>query len=183
LLVAAAYGYWRLAVPVHRVDIQSELTMLGDLDGDLRWTLVDVQSADRFTRDPYGVTDAVAWRLDLNRNGLVDPEDLAVLKALVASSGDPYAAEEDARAHRASFPRPRELYRYRSVTEFRNRPLYALPYPRAADSVLEWLRDWRPEAFSGTYAASLDAAIYDEAVRFDRAWRRRSAGLLPPERD
>lgn len=38
LLITAGYAYWRFAIPVHRVAIQSELIMLGDLDGDHRWT-------------------------------------------------------------------------------------------------------------------------------------------------
>src|SRR4029453_18643726 len=92
-------------------------------------------------------------------------------------------AEEQARAQGMPFPRPRELYRYLSVTEYKERPLYALTYPQAADSVLEWLRQWRLVPSAGTYAASLDAAVYNEAIRFDRGWRMRSADLLPAERD
>jgi hypothetical protein len=183
LLFIVGYGYWQFAIPAHRVAIQSELIMLGDLDDDHRWTASDLRWADHFADDPYGMPDSAVSRLDVNRNGLIDPEDLAILHALVVSSGDPYAAEEQARAEGRSFPRPRELYRYASVAEYKQRPLYALPYPHAAASVLEWLREWRPALSSGTYAASLEAAIYDEAVRFDRGWRMRSADLLPIERD
>ena len=38
LLGALGYAYWKLAIPTHRVGISSELVMLGDLDGDSRWT-------------------------------------------------------------------------------------------------------------------------------------------------
>jgi hypothetical protein len=183
LLITAGYAYWKFAIPAHRIAIQSELIMLGDLDDDHRWTASDVRSAEHFASDPFGLPDSVVWRLDVNRNGLVDPEDLELLRALAASSGDPYAAEEHARAQGTPFPRPRELYAYLSVTEYKQRPLYALPYPQASGSVLDWLREWRPTPSTVTYAASLDAAIYNEAVRFDHGWRMRSADLLPIERD
>ena len=157
--------------------------MLGDLDGDHRWTSGDLAVLDAFLAQPFGANDAVAWRLDLNRNGLLDEEDLCLLRALVAAGGDPYAAEQAAHDRGAAFPRPRELYRYVPVAEYRPRPLWALNYPPAADSVLDWLRDFRPAANTGTYAAALDVAVYAEAVRLDRGWRKRSAGLLPIERE
>jgi hypothetical protein len=181
VLVALGYGYWKLAIPSHRVEIRSELIMLGDLDCDHRWTVSDLQKAEEFVKAPFTISDAVIWRLDMNRNGLIDPEDLEILRALVASSGDPYAAEEHARAQRKPFPRPRELYRYLSVAEYRPRPLYALPYPLAADSVLDWLPRLRPPVNTSTYGDALNGAVYAEAVRFDQAWRKRQPQLLPLE--
>ncbi len=182
-LAAAGLAYWQFAIPTHRVEVRSELIMLGDLDGDHRWAPGDLKTLEAFLAHPFGENDAIAWRLDLNRNGLLDEEDLGFFRALVAASGDPYAAVEAARARGAVFPRPRELYRYVPAAEYRPRPLWALDYPPAADSVLDWLRDFRPPANTGTYAAALDLAVYAEAVRLDRGWRKRSAGLLPIERE
>jgi len=181
LLGAAGYGYWRLAVPEHRVAVRSELVMLGDLDGDHRWTAGDLHVLDAFLRDPFAAADALAWQLDLNLNGLLDEEDLDILQALVAAKDDPYTAEAAAPAGQP-FPRPRELYRYVSLAEYRPRPVWALPYPPAQDSVLAWLRDFQPTG-SSPYARALDLAIRDEAIRFDQAYRRRAPGLLPIERD
>jgi hypothetical protein len=180
-LAVAGYGYWRLAVPEHRVAIRSELVMLGDLDGDHRWTEGDLKVLEAFLEDPFAMPGTLAWRVDLNQNGLIDDEDLRILRALVAAQGDPYAAEA-ACPRSSSFPRPRELYRYVSLTEYHPRPLWALPYPPAHDSVLRWLDGFQP-ADSGPYARALDLAIRDEAIRFDRAYRRREAGLLPIERE
>ncbi len=180
LLMVAGYAYWRLAVPEHRVAIRSELVMLGDLDGDRRWTAGDLKVLDTFLADPLAKPGAAA-RIDLNQNGLVDEEDLGILGALVAAKGDPYAAQA-ASPVGTSFPRPRELYRYVSLAEYRPRPLWALPYPPAHDSVLRWLDGFEPSG-SDPYAQALDLAIRDEAVRFDRAYRRREAGLLPIERE
>jgi hypothetical protein len=182
-LAAIGYTYWKLAIPVHRVEIRSELIMLGDLDGDRRWTSGDLRVLDAFLNNPFAAPDTVASRIDLNQNGLIDEEDLGILRALVASAGDPYAAEDAARAKGEPFPRPRELYRYVSLAEYRTRPLWALPYLHAADSVLTWLGDFRKAASTGTYGTALNAAIYAEAVRFDLAWRRREPNLLPIERD
>jgi hypothetical protein len=181
VLAAAGYGYWRLAVPEHRVAIRSELVMLGDLDGDHRWAQGDLKVLDAFLADPFAMPGALAWRVDLNQNGLLDEEDLRILQALVSASGDPYAAEATV-AGRGSFPRPRELYRYASVAEYHPRPLWALPYPAAHDSVMRWLEGFQPTD-SAPYARALDLAIRDEAVRFDRAYRRREPALLPIERD
>jgi hypothetical protein len=181
VLAAAAYAYWRLAVPEHRVAIRSELVMLGDLDGDHAWADGDLKVLEKLLADPYTMPATVAWRLDLNQNGLIDDEDLRILRALVASKGDPYAAEA-ACPPSAPCPRPRELYRYVSVAEYHPRPLWTLPYPPAHDSVLRWLDGFQP-AGSSSYARALDLAIRDEAIRFDRGYRRREPALLPIERE
>lgn len=180
MVAAAAYGYWRLAVPRHRVSIRSELVMLGDLDGDRRWSEADLAALDAFLLDPFAAPDALAWALDLNQNQLLDEEDLRILRALVLAHGDPYAAESTAPA--GTFPRPRELYRYVSLSEYRARPAFALPYPPAQDSVLPWLAALEASP-SSPYARALDLALRAEAVRLDRGYRRREPGLLPIERD
>ena len=183
VLAVSAATYWKFAIPSHRIVAHSELIMLGDLDGDHRWTTQDTTALDAFIARPALVSDADAWRIDLNQNGLVDTEDVAQLRALVAAQGDPYAAETDARKSGRTFPRPREFYRYVTLSEYRPRPLWALPYAPARDSVLDWLRELRPPSTTFTYSDELDAAIYSEAVRFDQAWRNRTPHLLPIERD
>lgn len=181
-LVAAGYAYWKLAVPKHRVDVTSELVMLGDLDGDHRWTANDLRVLETWRAAPHGIGANSGWRLDFNRNGLVDQEDVKFLETLVAAGGDPYAAEEAARGRSEPFPRPRELYRYVASTEYLPRPAWALPYAGTRDSVLKWLGSLPVPAGRGTYAQALDADIYDEAIRFDQAYRARAPGLLPEER-
>lgn len=183
VLVILGFAYWKFAIPSHRVETRSELMMLGDLDGDRRWTANDLELLDAFLRDPYLYQDAFAGQIDMNQNGLIDEEDIRFLHALVASSGDPYAAEDNARAKGEPFPRPREFYRYVTLAEYHPRPLWALPYPLAGDSVLKWLPDLHPPVSTSTYSDALDADIFAEAVRFDQDWRRRESGLLPLERD
>lgn len=183
LLGLLGYVYWKFAIPTHRIAVQSELIMLGDLDGDHRWTVGDIDCLNRFVRAPWSIPDESAWKLDLNQNGLIDPEDLSLLHALVAADGDPYVSEETARSQKEKFPRPREFYRYVSLVEYQPRPLWALPYPQARDSALDWLAGLQPPARIFSYEDRLDAAIYVEAVRFDQGWRQRAADLLPIERD
>jgi hypothetical protein len=182
ILAGCGYAYWKFAIPVHRVELRSELIMLGDLDGDRRWTSGDLQRLESFLREPFTSPDELVRRIDINQNGLIEEEDLHILRALVVSGGDPYAAEEKARAGGLVFPRPRELYRYVALAEYQARPLWALPYPPAADSVLSWLRAFPKPASRSPYAEALHAAVFAEAVRFDVAWRRREASLLPIER-
>ncbi|MDF1552923.1 MAG: hypothetical protein P1P84_07665, partial [Deferrisomatales bacterium] len=183
LVGALGYAYWKFAIPTHRVDIRSELVMLGDLDGDNRWTSADLATLDAVVEKPFVAPDRIVWLIDMNQNGTIDDEDLRILGALVASAGDPYAAEEAARSNGGSFPRPRELYRYVSVEEYRPRPFWGLVYPGAADSVLDWLAGFPPPVRTSSYAEALAAAVYSEAVRFDQAWRSREAQLLPIERE
>jgi len=178
-----AYAYWRFFIPAHRVDIRSELVMLGDLDGNHRWTDEDLRQADTFRRTPFTTEAPLAWRLDLNQNGLIENEDLNILHALVSASGDAYLAEERARAAGAAFPRPRELYRYRSLEEYLQRPYWALPYALTEDSALDWLKSLNPVTSIGLYEKSLQAAIFDEAVRLDQAWRKREPHLIDIERN
>lgn len=182
-LTLLGFAYWKFAIPTHRVSVQSELRMLGDLDGDQKWTGRDLEQLSEFTQAPVDLPDEVVWKLDLNQNGLIDPEDIRLLKTLVAANGDPYRAEETARNQHEIFPRPREFYRYVTVAEYRPRPLWALPYPPAHDSVLDWLTGLNPPTQIHRYEDELDAAIYAEAVRFDQGWRQRAATLLPIERD
>jgi hypothetical protein len=183
ILAAIGYAYWKLVIPTHRVEVRSELVMMGDLDDDHRWTDNDLKVLDAFLHDPFSMTDSIACRIDMNQNWLIDQEDLAILRSLVTAKGDPYAAEEAALATGKPFPRPRECYRYIPLMEYRARPLYALPYPLAGGSDIDWLVKLRPPATAISYGDALDAALYSEAIRLDQAWRKRKPGLIPIERD
>jgi len=182
LLGGLAFAYWKLAIPTHRVTVRSELVMLGDLDGDNRWSAEDAKALASLVQDPSSAPAEAVWRVDVNQNGLVDDEDLDVIRALVASGGDAYGAEDAARGEGRPFPRPRELYRYVTVEEYRPRPLWAVSYPLEESAVVAWLADVRPEGGTCAYASALDAAIRSEAIRFDRAFRRREPGLEHVER-
>lgn len=183
LIGTLGYCYWKLAIPTHRIGISSELVMLGDLDSDNRWTPADLATLEKIAQSPFEAPNSIIRNIDMNQNGMIDEEDLRIQRSLIASAGDPYVAEEKARVRNERFPRPRELYRYVSVSEHQIRPLWALPYPPAKDSVLDWLVDLPVPVSTSSYAGALDADIYSEALRFDQAWRKRQSGLLPIERE
>lgn len=90
VLAALGWAYWQFAIPTHRVEVRSELVMLGDLDGDRRWGPGDLETLEAFLAEPFGADDAIAWRLDLNRNGLLDEEDLGFLRDLIADLNGMY---------------------------------------------------------------------------------------------
>jgi hypothetical protein len=183
VLAILGFLYWKFAIPTHRIETHSELIMLGDLDGDHQWTANDLTMLNAFLKDPFAFSDDVARQIDMNRNGLIDEEDIRLLRALVASGGDPYVAEDEARAKGEPFPRPREFYQYVTLAEYHPRPLWALPYPLVEDSVLKWLPSLHPPVSISSYSETLDADIYAEAIRFDRDWRKREPELLPMERE
>jgi hypothetical protein len=183
LLGVLGFAYWKFVIPTHHVEIHSELIMLGDLDDDKRWTTKDLEIVDRQMHDPFAFPDALVARLDMNQNGLIDEEDVTTLRELVSSGSDPYLAEESQREKGLAFPRPRELYRYNSLDEYHPRPLWALSYRFSNDTAIDWLSTLRPTVNATSYSGALDAAIYNEAIRFDEAWRKREPRLLPIERD
>lgn len=183
LISSLGYSYWKFAIPTHRIGISSELVMLGDLDGDHHWTAADLGKLAAILKNPAAAQNSIVWRMDMNQNGMIDIEDLSILRTLIAEGGDPYEAEEKTRNRGVQFPRPRELYRYVTTSEYRSRPLWAVPYPQASDSVLDWLTVIPTPMSTSSYKEALAAAVYDEAVRFDQAWRKRQPQLLPIERE
>jgi hypothetical protein len=58
------FAYWKFAIPTHRIEIHSELVMLGNLDNNNRWTAGDLKLLDVFLDDPFADSGDVAWRLD-----------------------------------------------------------------------------------------------------------------------
>jgi len=178
LLPLGFYGYRKL-IPAYRVEVSSTLVMLGDLDGDHQWGSGDRERLDAFLKDPFAFSDAFAQRIDLNQNGLLDPEDVSLLRALTAEP-DPYRAEEAARQAGIPFPRPRELYRYEAVGSYRPRPLWALPAPNPVP-FFDGIRVQPSTEGARGYAESLQQQIYNESVRLQEAYRKRESGLLPRE--
>ncbi|ACC98314.1 hypothetical protein Emin_0759 [Elusimicrobium minutum Pei191] len=176
------YTYWKYVIPKHRITVESELIMLGDLDGDHRWTNKDISLFYTFINNPYSLDNAATLRLDLNQNGYIDEQDINIIRQLVAANGNPYASLEVAQARSETFPRPRELYRYVPVAQYHLRPLWALPYAGVQNSVLDWLKDFKPNT-NDSYADKLDSEIYAEAVRFDNAWKKRQSTLTDIEKD
>lgn len=177
-LVLAFVVRWLL--PVYRVGARSELVMLGDCTGDQRWDRKDRERLQAWLPGFFQRSAKDGIKADLNQDGRLDAEDVEILNRLSAA-GDPYKAEAEALAANKTFPRPRELYRYVSPQDYLNRPLFALPYAGAARSPLACLNHDGAPAAESPYARQLAAEVYNEAVRFDLAYRARRPCLTPVE--
>ena len=129
VLLILTIGY-RYFLPIYRVRYHSELVMLGDFNGDHRWDAKDRELLAAIVSNPFSHRVLECAKADVNNDGTLDAEDLAILEQLF-TSGDPYTAEAKAIEKGLPFPRPRELYRYMSAQDYVNRPLYALARIRA----------------------------------------------------
>lgn len=170
-----------LYLPVQRVDVTSELAMLGDLNGDRSWSREDASLLAAVLDEPFLFDEFSLQMIDVNRSGSIDEEDLSILDRLYRA-GDPYAALEQAFADGVSFPRPRELFKYFPATEYVARPAFCLPHEVSARSPLHFLRDFDLNDHGSQYERRLRQEIYDEALRFSFAWERREPGLTDIER-
>ncbi|MDT8287110.1 MAG: hypothetical protein RQ748_08390 [Elusimicrobiales bacterium] len=180
LLISIVY----FTLPVNRVDMRSRLVMLGDFDGDNRWTAADAAELDRIAADPFALPPGTAWLADADHDGALTPSDLALLRGIYAAEGDAYKARETALAAGRTFPYPREFFRYVPDSEYVQRPVFALPHPAARTSPLKFLDRARLESASaGPYRAALLREIYDEGLRFTLAYARRLPGLHPKEKE
>jgi len=92
LLTAAGLVLAYLYLPVNRVAITSELVMIGDLNNDNRWDLRDAETLSNVLADPFRSDRRTMLKIDVNRNDLIDEEDVSFLEHLYQFS-DPYLAQ------------------------------------------------------------------------------------------
>jgi hypothetical protein len=179
LIVIGTAIYFEL--PINKVPIRSELVMLGDFNNDQKWDKQDEAQLEKILQNPFSFSRFIVEKADINRNGLLDEEDVAMLRHLYAYS-DPYAAEKAALEQGMPFPRPRELFHYRPAMEYAKRPLFALHHAIAETSPLTLLHTMKPNTAPGKYQDQLLAEIYNEALRFSFDYEKREAGLTEVEK-
>jgi len=177
LILVFAY---RWVLPLYRVGVRSQLVMLGDFNSNKRWDQQDRELMQSLLSNPFQHSARDCLKADLNSDGKLDAEDVAILEQLTVT-GDPYETETKAVDAGKPFPRPRELYRYVSPQDYVNRPLFALPYAGAKQSPLDCLSKPKPPATNSPYARQLAEEIYNEAVRFDLAYHARLPHLTQLE--
>jgi len=179
LALSAAFVYFTL--PINRINMHSRLVMLGDFNGDGNWNGTDARLLAEIIAKPFEFAPEVVYKADVNHNGMLDDEDVAVLSALY-KSGDPYKLKEKQEAAGHLYPYPRDFFRYRPGTEYIQRPLVAFKHAAAKESPLKFLRNFplRPE---NSYAGRLRSEIYDEGIRFTLAYNKREAALNAIERE
>lgn len=183
IVIAAVSAVVYFELPVHKVHLKSELVMLGDFTNDRKWDKQDEAVLQDLLQDPFSFSPIDAEKADLNRNGLIDEEDVAMLTHLYRYS-DPYVAEKKALESGTIFPRPRELFKYQSATEYVKRPLYALDHAIVRSSPLQFLSKVKLQAVgnAGAYEGQLLAEIYNEGIRFSLAYAGRKDHLTDIEK-
>ncbi|MCX5792750.1 MAG: hypothetical protein NTY45_11150 [Elusimicrobia bacterium] len=178
LALFAAAGYFTL--PVNRINMRSTLVMLGDFNSDNKWDREDAAILDGLLERPFSAPESFAYKADVNRNGLLDEEDLTFLRELY-KVGDPYKARDGFTAKGGIFPYPREFFRYIPATEYVQRPVLAIKHCAEDLSPLKFLKQARLKAAAG-YQAGLLHEIYSEGIRFSLAYAQRAPGLTPMEK-
>src|SRR5574341_1384601 len=95
IIITAVSSVIYFELPVHKVRLKSELVMLGDFNNDHKWDKQDEAILQDLLRDPFSFSPIDTEKADLNRNGLIDDEDVAMLMHLYRYA-DPYVAEKKA---------------------------------------------------------------------------------------
>lgn len=171
--------YIYLGFPTIRVPVTAELIMLGDLNEDNHWNKQDEEILIKFMHSPNDYPDRIAFKIDVNHNGLIDNEDINILFQLYKVE-NPYQAAESFNKGRESYPRARELFKYHPGNEYLQRPVFTLSNAIPKDSSLYFLSGIINDSHS-PYQQELLREIYDEAVRFSIAYEKRKDLLEPVE--
>ena len=179
-IVTAVLSY--VYLPINRVGITSELVMLGDLNNDNRWDSRDGDILDDVLANPFLTDNLTQLKIDVNKNELIDEEDLSFLNYLYKYS-DPYLSEQKAKDEKSSYPRPREFFKYLPKYEYVQRPLFILKHNAAKETPFQFLDDIQVNPNASDYKEQLFHEIYNEALRFVFAFSIRKSGLTELEAD
>ena len=182
VLIVAAVAFSYFYLPVNRVGITSELIMLGDLNNDNKWDHNDKDKLNDVLANPFFYNRLMQLKIDINKNGIIDKEDLTFLEHIFKYS-DPYLAEQKADEQGAYSPRPREFFKYLPKYEYVQRPLYSLDHKISETSPFSFLKDFQLIENTSPYERQLLYEIYDEALRFSFAYALRENRLTEIERD
>ena len=181
-LTVAAIVISNFYLPVNRIGITSELIMLGDLNNDNRWDNKDKDKLKDVLDNPFISERLTLLKIDINKNELIDKEDLAFLEHIYKFS-DPYLSEHKADEQGVYYPRPREFFKYLPKYEYVQRPLYSLNHNISKTSPFSFLKDFQIEKNTSPYERQLLQEVYNEALRFSFAYAIRNNSLTEIERD
>jgi len=163
-------------LPTNRVGITSELIMLGDLNDDNRWDNKDKKHLADILLNPFSQDKLTLLKIDINKNGSIDSEDLGFFDHIIKYP-NPYLALEQAKGNNNFFPRPRELFKYLPKSEYIQQPLIMLPHKIMNESPLKFLRKIKINPNESSYNNKLLHEICNEALRFTFAFSIRKTKL------
>jgi hypothetical protein len=182
VLTVAVIVFSYFYLPVNRVGITSELIMLGDLNNDNRWDNKDKEKLNDVLANPFVSDRLTQLKIDINKNELIDKEDLTFLEHIYKFS-DPYLSEHKADEQGVYYPRPREFFKFLPKYEYVQRPLYAIDHPIAKTSPFSFLKNFQIGKNTSPYERQLLQEVYNEALRFSFAYAIRNNSLTEIERD
>jgi len=168
-------------LPVNRVKISSELIMLGDLNNDKKWNNADAEMLKDVLNKPFAYDSLTQIKLDLNKNGYIDDEDILFLKMIYKSS-NPYRAELDANFQGIFYPRPRELFSYLPKFEYVQPPVFLLYHSIIDETPFTFLHSLITDQNISLYKKQLLGEIYSEAIRFSISYSIRKKKLSDIEK-
>lgn len=169
-------------LPTNRVGVTSELIMLGDLNNDNQWNNNDKKQLTDILTNPYHHNKSTLLKIDLNKNGSIDSEDLDFFDHIIKYR-NPYLALENAEENKKCFPRPRELFKYLPKSEYIQQPLIILPHKVVNESPFKFLRNINIKPNESSYSNELLQEVYNEALRFTFAYSARKSELTNIEND
>lgn len=169
-------------LPIKRIGVTSELIMLGDLNSDNKWDEKDAVILEDFKLKPFSYSAIDAMKIDMNKNDIIDDEDIVFLSELYKYS-DPYVtADNFIGGKNITFPRPREFFKYLPSTEYVQRPLFLLDHEIIDSSPLKpLLVGVRREGNDHTYEEQILDEVYNEAIRFSIGFDLRKNNLNKDE--
>ncbi len=171
-----------LYLPTNRVGITSELIMLGDLNTDNQWSNKDKKQLASILKNPFFYDKLTLLKIDINKNGVIDSEDLGFFVHII-NYPNPYLALENAEENKAYFPRPRELFKYLPKSEYVQQPLILLPHEIVNEAPFQFLQKIKFNANESSYSNNLLHEVYNEALRFTFAFSIRKPKLTNIEID
>lgn len=180
VIMVSLYLKSRYVVPVERVTEASSLIMLGDLNNDGKWDINDKKRLDEIINTPWKFNDKTLFKIDINKNKIVEAEDINVLNKLY-STGNPYLLQTSTDSFAPPAPKPRELFRYISDNAYIQRPAYGLDQKAIHSGPVEFLSDIRLASYDSPYLRQLTEEIYDEALRFSSIYKKRRENLSHDE--
>jgi len=180
VIFASLYLKSRYVVPIERVTGASSLLMLGDLNNDNKWDINDKKLLDIIINTPWKFNDNTLFKIDINKNKIVDTEDIRILNKLY-SVETPYLLQTSTTPFATPAPKPRELFRYISDNEYIQRPAYGLQHTAIHTGPVNFLSNIILTSYKSPYLTRLTQEIYDEALRFSFIYKQRYENLSHEE--
>jgi hypothetical protein len=179
-LIAAVVAARSLFLPTIRIQPNSRLIMLGDLNYDRRWDGEDLALLKQFYATPFSFPAETAILVDVNRDGQIDAQDMQILGHLY-DDGDPYVARTRAGKAGVAMPMPREMFVYVTDSDYLQRPAFTYPHALLKTGALAFLAPTLSHKQEGAYLEQLMKEITSEAVRFSAVYEKRKGTLNATE--